>query len=248
MSLINDALKKAQRERAGHSPSPTPPTAGPATPPPTPPPAQPLVPRPGGAPWGLIAVVALLLVAGGVTLGVFALRPRSAETSTVAAAPPPSPAAAPAPAAPTAPAPAPPTPAPVAQPLAEPAPPAAPPPAAVTPAPSPLPASAHAPAPAPAAQAVAVPAAPIVAEPAPAPAPALRIDLTTEDPRVLAFLESARITGVRPSPDDPRLLMNNRIFRLHDIVDRDLGLRLTGIEPSRVAVTDPRGQIYLKSF
>lgn len=239
MSLINDALKKAQRERAGHVHSPTPPTpAGPVapTPPPAPPQAHGPAPRSGGLPWGLIVAIALVLVGGGVAVGVLVFRPSAPEAPAVAAADP-APTAPALPAAAPPPTAAPPASAPAPEPVDAPLPGPPPPPAPLSP---PAPTLTAAPA--------AVPSAPIVAETA-APSPAApRIDIASEDPRVLAFLESARITGVRPSPDDPRLLMNNRIFRLNDIVDRDLGLRLTGIEPTRVAFTDPRGQVYLKSF
>ncbi len=42
--------------------------------------------------------------------------------------------------------------------------------------------------------------------------------------------------------------MNNRVYRLNDMVSQDLRLRITGIAPRRLEFTDPRGYVYTKSF
>jgi hypothetical protein len=74
------------------------------------------------------------------------------------------------------------------------------------------------------------------------------VTVRQQDPRILAYLDALQVNGIRPSPDDPKALMNNRVFRTGDIVDRELNLRLTGIAPSKLTFEDERGMIYLKSF
>ncbi|MBT5902905.1 MAG: hypothetical protein HOH58_12445 [Opitutaceae bacterium] len=67
-------------------------------------------------------------------------------------------------------------------------------------------------------------------------------------PAVLTYLETAKVTGVRASATDPKVLMNNRVFRLDDVVDRELQLRITSIAPRELQFTDARGYVYTKSF
>lgn len=74
------------------------------------------------------------------------------------------------------------------------------------------------------------------------------ISQNAPDPVVVDFLEQARITGVRASATDPKVLMNNRVFRINDVVDRTLQLRITGIAPRELKFTDSRDFVYTKSF
>ncbi len=224
MSLINDALKKAQRERATapeHPASVTPPTGH--------------APAPRGElrarsnPWPALLVV-LALVGGGTA--VWFLKP-SGQSAPVAVA-----ANNPTPTAPATPLP------------AEPVAPPAPPPSlqinlpgtATPPVPAPAPVAA-APAPTPAPAAAVTPA----AQPTPPAQPeSLKITLQMEDPRILAFLDAARINGVRSVADDAKLLMNNKVFRAGGVVDRELGLKLVQILPNELVFEDSRGIQYRK--
>ena len=54
--------------------------------------------------------------------------------------------------------------------------------------------------------------------------------------------------GIRSSGGDSRVLMNDRVFRVNDIVDRNLGLRLTKVDPAMLVFTDSNGAIYTKNF
>ncbi|MBK8476758.1 MAG: hypothetical protein IPL39_10715 [Opitutaceae bacterium] len=237
MSLINDALKKAQRERSGGAPQPLhSSTANPVQPA--------AVGRPQARPavnlWP-IAIAAVALVGGGAA--VWILKPTGAPITVAANVPPPiSPGAA---------APIQEPPAPIAvPPAAEPAAPQLhinlPGTAPAVPAPAPVQAAPVQPAPAPV-------AAPVAAAPASAPAPfqvTLKLDdpqerrndptASVEDPRVLAFLDNARISGIRIAADDAKLLMNSKVYRTGDTVDRELGLKVTH-SPRRI---DFRGQAW----
>ncbi len=231
MSLINDALKKAQRERAhpaDRAPSTTPPAG-------TPPPAHPAGPRQElrskGNPW-LLILVAVGVIGGGTA--VWFLKPGAAPAPAQTAAAPAAPSPVPAPATPA----------------TEPEMPqltinlagTTPPQPVPAPTPSPLPVAPPATTP---------PTAPVAktsmpeAPPAAAPAP-LQITLQLEDPRVLAFLDAAKINGIRAAADDAKLLMNNKVFRVGGVVDRELGLKLVQILPTELVFEDARGIQYHK--
>ncbi len=237
MSLINDALKKAQRERSGGAPQPLPSAS-----------AHPGQPASGGRPparpavnlWP-IAIAAVALVGGGAA--VWFLKPTAAPVTVAASVQPSSPIV-------------------TAAPTPEP-------PALVTAAPaaeSAAPqlrinltgATSAAPATPPPTQPAAV-AAPVAAAPASAPAPfqvTLNLDApqerrtdptaSVEDPRVLAFLDNARISGIRIAADDAKLLMNSKVYRTGDTVDRELGLKVTSIRPAELIFEDKRGIQYRK--
>ena len=68
------------------------------------------------------------------------------------------------------------------------------------------------------------------------------------DERVHAFVDSIRVMGIRSSGDESRVLMNDRVFRVNEIVDRGLDVRLTGVEPGTLTFTDANGVTYKKAF
>jgi hypothetical protein len=67
-------------------------------------------------------------------------------------------------------------------------------------------------------------------------------------PVILSYLETAKVTGVRASATDPKVLMNNRVYRLNDIVDSGLQLKITAISSRELQFTDSRGYVYTKVF
>lgn len=93
-----------------------------------------------------------------------------------------------------------------------------------------------APAPANPVVAAAAPVAPVVAGPA------------KNDERVSLFVDAIRVAGIRPSGTESRVLMNDRVFRINEIVERNFGLRLTKVEPNTLTFTDGNGAVYVKKF
>ena len=65
---------------------------------------------------------------------------------------------------------------------------------------------------------------------------------------VLRFLERSKVTGVRVSASDPKVLMNDRVYRINDVIDRDLQLRVISIDTRELKFRDPQGYIYTKAF
>ncbi|MBC8041712.1 MAG: hypothetical protein H7Y06_14305 [Opitutaceae bacterium] len=246
MSLINEALKKAQRQRTEDSapvePAPAPAAPGTATAPVAriakhspPMPARTLVLLLGGG-------CALFIMAGVlVFLFYFAgsepdapAKPVVVVASPVVAAPSPAPGPTQATTPPVV------TPSPVV---------VTPPspvvsvqlPPIVTPTPAPTPAPVPAPTPAPVVTAPPVPKpAPVVVPPAPREPVA--------NPAVYEFLEKLRVSGVRASATDPKVIMNDRVFRLNDIVDKTLQLRLIRVDNSALIFSDASGFEYRKSL
>ena len=237
MSLINDALKKAARQRAEEQADVAPPAqAG----------RRKRIPR-QGTPMTVRTLVLLaggavaLVVASVVLTGVFITG--RLEPKAPAAAPPT-----------TAPEPHPPpvvvvhvtrpadTPAP--RPTAAPAPglvaqaTAAPAPAAASPA-SPV-AATETPRPGPAAPAPRASAAEVAH--APATPPPSHAELAQ------SFVDSLRVTGVRAAGTDSKALVDGHIYRVNDVLDRALGIRLVQVDPDHLTLVDSQGVTYIKSF
>ena len=243
MSLINDALKKAQKQRTGEAPplGAMPTIGGEA------PSRIAASSKPGGSNGLLLkigaAAVALVVVVGGVIL---VMRP-----SPVPARPQPAvPAAAVAQAAPSA---APqimgsnPSPTVVAPPAAETA---VAPAAFVLPiasAPSPAPASAPA---SPVTVATKVEAKPAAAAPVDSPPVVATVKAAAPklDGKSVNYIEGLRVAGIRASGGDSKVLMNDRVYRIGDIVEHDLDLKLVGITSSSLTFENDQGARYTRNF
>ncbi|HVU34414.1 MAG TPA: hypothetical protein VHE61_13345 [Opitutaceae bacterium] len=94
---------------------------------------------------------------------------------------------------------------------------------------------------------------PVVAAPAPSPSasPIARAEPPPppkSNDRVHQFIDALRVTGIRSSGSDSRVLMNDRVYRVNDVVDRPLGIRLTKVSPDSLTFTDANGATYVKYF
>lgn len=83
----------------------------------------------------------------------------------------------------------------------------------------------------------------------PAPEPP-RVAAAKPDPRALTAIDGFKVLGVRTgaAAKDNKVLMNDRVYRLGDYVVPELGLKLTGVSPSTLTFEDSNGAIYTKSF
>lgn len=267
MSLINEALKKAQRQRAAEQTSVSPEAAvespvesGPlATGAHAGPPRR---RRPAAAQTVVLLSVGavLLLVCGGLTAFIL-FAPSPAQDTPRLAATMPATIAETTPAAETAATISPDASASPVQPVVV-VPLPAPTPDATIIAPEPVPAPpvvAASPTPAPAP--VAIPTPPVIKAPQPevvttssavaataTPPPEVAGSSEKPNPQVHIFLEQIRVAGIRASQSDPRVLMNDRMYRLNDMVDARLQLRLTGISNLALTFTDANGHVYTHNF
>lgn len=93
-------------------------------------------------------------------------------------------------------------------------------------------------------------------EPAPAPAAienrplpgAASAALASPDPRIASFVDGIRVTGIRSSGNESKVLMNDRVYRVNDIVERTLGVKLIEVAPEALTFSDANGVIYKKFF
>lgn len=217
MSLINNALKKAQRQRAAETEANSPGSNTPTRRGKSGMPAQTLVLIVAGA-----AVIVVLSVVATVYLLRSAPEPlptppaASVQVAAVEATPPP---------AITVPPIKDPEPEPV-----EPEPITSSPAADATPETTPLDTPAE----------VVAPVAAITQAAAPEPARA--------DERIYAFIDNLQVMGVRSSGADSKVLMNDRVYRVNDLVDRTLALRLVKVAPDQLVFEDANGITYIKTF
>lgn len=241
MSLINEALKKAQKQRTGEAPSlaSMPPVGGE--------PATRIARRAKPASFNTL-LLRLGLGAGGlaavIVAAVLLLRDKPAVETPSAAAPvatAPTPTAVPSAETPAA------SPTktetvfvlPIAPPAETPKP-ATPPPAQPKSETNPVATNSTAPAPASVAEAPKTETA--------ATAPASAAPAAKLEPRAIAYIDNIRVAGIRASATDSKVLMNDRVYRVGDMVEHEMGLKLVGIAPSSLTFEDERGGRYTRNF
>jgi len=91
------------------------------------------------------------------------------------------------------------------------------------------------------------PTADVIVEPLPEPPPPLKT-LAQPDVAIYTFIDQLQIMGVRFSGTNSKVLMNDRVYRVNDIVDRTLGLRLATVTADSLTFVDANGASYTKNF
>lgn len=76
----------------------------------------------------------------------------------------------------------------------------------------------------------------------------LETQTADQAPRIRLFLDAARINGVRGRDAEARVLINEKVFRLNDTIEADLGLRLSAVRPGMLVFTDAQGRSYSKNY
>ena len=66
--------------------------------------------------------------------------------------------------------------------------------------------------------------------------------------RIGLYVDKVHVTGIRTSATGSKVLMNDKVYRLNDVVDRLLELRLVKIEPDSLTFADAKGETYVKNF
>ncbi|MBS0664479.1 MAG: hypothetical protein JSR48_14530, partial [Verrucomicrobia bacterium] len=91
-------------------------------------------------------------------------------------------------------------------------------------------------------------AAPVAAATPPPAAATPSLAPSGQDIRILTLIDALRVTGIRSSGGDSKVLMNDRVYRINDVVDYALGLRLTRVAADGLTFTDANGATYVKNF
>jgi len=68
------------------------------------------------------------------------------------------------------------------------------------------------------------------------------------DGHIQSLVERFRVAGIRASGADSKVLLNERVYKINDIVDRASGLRLTQVTNDSLTFTTPDGITYVKNF
>lgn len=110
------------------------------------------------------------------------------------------------------------------------------------------PAAAANPIPAPTAPAAAVGSAHSPAPPSPSVSSPPANATPRPDEKIAEYLDRLRILGVRSPGPEARVLIGERVFRLNDVVDRGLGLRLQKVDPGKITFVDAAGMTYTKNY
>jgi hypothetical protein len=95
---------------------------------------------------------------------------------------------------------------------------------------------------------VAVTAPPVAAPPAVVQEAPKPVAPGTQDIRILTLLDALRVTGIRSSGAESKVLMNDRVYRINDMIDYTLGIKLTKVAADSLTFTDPNGTVYVKNF
>ena len=72
--------------------------------------------------------------------------------------------------------------------------------------------------------------------------------LAKPDERIVVFVEALKVAGIRSSGNESRVLMNERVYRVNDVIDRGLGVKLVGVAANALIFADPNGATYQKQF
>ena len=82
------------------------------------------------------------------------------------------------------------------------------------------------------------------AAPASEPAkPALKLE-----PRAIQYIEALKVAGIRASATDAKVLMNDRVYRIGSLVEAEMGLKLVDITANSLTFEDERGGRYTRTF
>lgn len=104
------------------------------------------------------------------------------------------------------------------------------------------------PAPAALSKPAAVVAAVVLPPPEPAPAPVKPAGPPKMDLKAINYIEALHVAGIRASATDSKVLMNDRVYRVGNIVEHELGLKLTEITSSSLSFEDEHGASYTRNF
>lgn len=89
--------------------------------------------------------------------------------------------------------------------------------------------------------------APVAPPPEPEP-PKLVIPAPKMDSKAIAYIEALRVAGIRASTTDSKVLMNDRVYRTGDTVEHQLGLKLAVINANALTFEDEKGARYTRNF
>ena len=85
------------------------------------------------------------------------------------------------------------------------------------------------------------------AEP-PAAAPPSASSPQVRNELVQGIVDRLHVSGARAAGADSKALVDGHVYRVNDIVDKTVGLKLVKVEPDRLTLVDAAGDTYQKSY
>lgn len=67
-------------------------------------------------------------------------------------------------------------------------------------------------------------------------------------PKLSEIVDAFRIAGIRAAGADSKVLLNDRVYRVGDLVDAARGIRLTGATANSLTFMDSSGETYVRHF
>ena len=68
------------------------------------------------------------------------------------------------------------------------------------------------------------------------------------EPRAIQYIENIKVAGIMARPTDSKVLMNDRVYRIGSLVEAEMGLTLVGITPNSLTFEDGNGGRYTRTF
>ncbi|MFZ1056109.1 MAG: hypothetical protein WAN79_10590, partial [Opitutaceae bacterium] len=65
---------------------------------------------------------------------------------------------------------------------------------------------------------------------------------------VQGIVDGYRVSGVRSAGADSKALIDGHVYKVNDVIDRTLGIRLVKVDPDHLTLVDKDGATYVKSF
>jgi hypothetical protein len=78
--------------------------------------------------------------------------------------------------------------------------------------------------------------------------PPPKLDARPLDPVAIQYLDNIKVAGIRASATDAKVLMNDRVYRIGSVVSGEMGLRLVGITANTLTFEDAAGGRYTRTF
>jgi hypothetical protein len=85
----------------------------------------------------------------------------------------------------------------------------------------------------------------------PSPAPAVQVPAAPPpklEPRAIQYIENIKIGAVRTSATDSKVLMNDRVYRVGGLVEAEMGIKLVEITATSLTFEDERGGRYTRTL
>ena len=89
--------------------------------------------------------------------------------------------------------------------------------------------------------------APKVVSAPPAPAPVAAAAESRND-IIQGIVDRYRISGVRAAGADSKALVDGHVYKVNEIIDRTIGLRLVKVDADHLTFVDAQGETYTRSF